>query len=183
MSKTKRNYKIPLSILLLILIDQCIKIYISNNLMRENFYIINDIVEFAPTLNTSYSWFNSLFDLGIGLLPHIVVNTIILLISILIFDFTRLKQKEGKIIELLFFLLLAGVICSLIDKIFWGGSLDYIYLKGFFTFDLKDVYLSIFEIILISCWLFNYKGFRKIDEKLLYRDFKSYIKTKYFQLF
>lgn len=160
-SKLKRSLKIPLSILLLTLIDQYIKIYISNNLMNENFYIFNDIFGFVPSLNTSYSWFNSLFNLGVGLLPHIVVNIIVLFISILLFDFIRKKQKDDKIINLLFTLLFAGVICSLIDKIFWGGSLDYIYLKGLFTFDLKDFYLSIFQIALISCWLFNYKGFRK----------------------
>ena len=106
--------------------------------MNENFYIFNDVIKFVPSLNTSYSWFNSLFNLGIGLLSHIAVNIIILFISILLFDFIRQKQKGNKIINLLSILLFSGAVCSLIDRIFWGGSLDYIYLKGLFTFDLKD---------------------------------------------
>ena len=169
----------PLSVFLLTLIDQYIKIHISNNLMNENFYIFSDIVGFKPSLNTSYSWLNSLSNLGIGLLPHIIVNIMILFISILVFDFIRQKQKEDKITSLIFAFLFAGVICSLIDRIFWGGSLDYVYLKGLFIFDLKDVYLSFFQIMLISCWLFNYKGLRRTSEKLLYNDFKFYIKVKY----
>ena len=138
MSKLKEKFTIPLLVLLLILFDQCIKIYIRNNLMNENFYIFNDVIKFVPSLNTSYSWFNSLFNLGIGLLSHIAVNIIILFISILLFDFIRQKQKGNKIINLLSILLFSGAVCSLIDRIFWGGSLDYIYLKGLFTFDLKD---------------------------------------------
>lgn len=179
MSKIERNFKMLLSILLLVLIDQYIKNYISDNLINENFFIYNNIVEFAPIINTSYSWLNSLGNFGVGLLPHIVTNIIILFISMLILDFIRHKQIEGKTINLLFIFLFAGVFCSLIDKMFWGGSLDYIHLKGLFTFDLKDIYLSIVQIIIISCWIFNYKGLRRTSEKLLYNDFKSYIKEKY----
>lgn len=111
-----------------------------------------------------------------------VINILIIFISILLFDYIRQKQKEDKIINLLFTFLFAGAVCSLIDRVFWGGSLDYIYLKGLFTFDLKDVYLSIFEIILISCRIFNYKGLRRVNEKMLYNDFKLYIKVKYLKM-
>ncbi len=38
---------------------------------------------------------------------------------------------------------LAGIICSFIDVVFWGGSLDFIRLLDWFTFDLKDVYLTV----------------------------------------
>lgn len=179
MFEFKRNFKMPLSVLLLTLIDQYIKIYISNNLINKSFKIFSDMVEFKPHLNTSYSWLNSLSNFVIGLLPHIIVNIMILFISILVFDFIRQKQKEDRITNLIFIFLFAGVICSLIDRIFWGGSLDYIYLRGLFIFDLKDVYILFFQIMLISCWLFNYKGLRSTSEKLLYNDFKLYIKSKY----
>lgn len=180
-NKTKINFKMPLLILLLILIDQYIKIYISNNLMNKNFYSIGDMIGFKPHINTDYSWFNSFSNLGIGLLPHIILNIIILLISIVILDFINQRHKGDKTINWLFIFLFAGTICSLIDRIFWGGSLDYIYLKKLFTFDLKDAYISIFQIILILCWIFNYKGFRKLNEKLLYNELKIYIKVKYFK--
>lgn len=41
-----------------------------------------------------------------------------------------------------YWITLAGVICSIIDRIFWGSSLDYIRIKGFFVFDLKDIFID-----------------------------------------
>ena len=179
--KIKINFKIIWSILLLVLIDQGIKVYISSNLMNVNIYFLNDMLGFKPHINTAYSWLNSLMNLGIGLLVHIILNIIILIISIAILGFIKQKNKEDKIINWLFTFLLAGTICSLIDRIFWGGSLDYIYLKNLFIFDLKDAYLTTFQTILILCWIFNYKGFRRLNERLLYNEFKAYIKVEYFK--
>lgn len=172
--------KMTLLILVFIVIDQFIKIYISNNLMNESFNIFGQIIKFQPKLNTAYSWLNSLGNFGIGLLPHIIMNIMILFILFIIFDFILAKKKGNKVINWLFVFLIAGIICSLIDRLFWGGSLDYIYLKGYFTFDLKDVYISIFQVVLVFTWIFNYKGLRKLDEKLLYSEFKTYLKEKYF---
>ena len=42
---------------------------------------------------------------------------------------------------LIFFV--AGISCSFVDVLFWGGSLDFIRLFDWFTFDLKDTYLDI----------------------------------------
>jgi signal peptidase II len=80
--------------------------------------------------------------------------------------------------DLAFTYLFSGEICSTVDKIFWGGSLDYVLVEGFFIFDLKDVYLSLFDAIVVLCLIFNYKGFRKFDEKIFFREFKNYIKVK-----
>lgn len=173
--------KMILWILLFIGIDQSIKIYIGKHLMQESISILGQIIKFQPKLNTAYSWLNSLGNFGIGLLPHIIINIMILYISFIILDFILAKKKENKVINWLFVFLLSGTICSLIDRMFWGGSLDYIYLKGYFTFDLKDVYLSMFQVVLVITWIFNYKGLRKSDEKLLYSEFKAYVKERYFK--
>lgn len=68
---------------------------------------------------------------------------------------------------------------SLIDKVAWGGSLDYILLKGFFIFDLKDLYISTFEVMILVGLIINYKAFGSVNEKLIYKEFKAYIKVKY----
>ena len=39
---------------------------------------------------------------------------------------------------------------NLIDNAFWGGSLDYITIKPFYTFDLKDLYITLCELFLIT---------------------------------
>ena len=166
-------------IILLILFDQSIKIIISNNLMNKEFFILGDIVMFKPHLNTKYSWFNSLTNMGIGLLPHLILNIAVILFSLIAFDFIINRYKDNTLVRCLFTFLYAGIFCSLIDKVFWGGSLDYIRLKGFFIFDLKDIYVSIFQAILIFTAIFNYKRFKKIDEKVIFNEFKTYIKLKY----
>ncbi len=171
--------QIVLPVIILILIDQAIKIYISVNFLNKNFYFIDHILGFKPHLNTEYSWLNSISNMGIGLKTHIIFTIIIFLVSVAIYDFMKNKYKTGKLENRLFIFLFAGTLCSLIDKVFWGGSLDYIRLEGFFIFDLKDVYITIFEIIVILCIIFNYKGLRKFNEKKFFHEFRNYMKGKY----
>jgi signal peptidase II len=177
----KQKLKTIGPVLLLVLIDQAIKIYISNNLMNKKFYIFNNILGFKPYINLEYSWLNSISNLGISFLTHVVFNTLILLISFVVFRFIKVKYNEDKIVNGSFIFLFAGELCSLIDKIGWGGSLDYILLKGLFIFDLKDVYVSLFEVTVVLCFLFNYKGLRKSNDKMIYNEIKSYIKVKYYK--
>lgn len=175
--------KKPLMIILifiLIVIDQYIKIYINNNIMNINFYFINNIIGFNPHINKFYSWIGSLLHLKVNILPYIIINTILLFLIIMFYNFLGQKNKLDKIVNTSYIFLISGTVCSLIDKIFWGGSLDYINLEGFFIFDLKDVYITIFEIIVIFCFIFNYKGFRKLDEKLLCYELKAFVKSRYF---
>jgi hypothetical protein len=47
-----------------------------------------------------------------------------------------------------------------------------------FIFDLKDIFISIFEGLFIRMVIFNYKGIRKINEKILYQEFKVFIKSE-----
>lgn len=176
----KKNFKILLIVLIFILIDQGIKIYISNNLMGKEFYILDNTLTFKPLINTKYSYYNSFFDLGIGLLPHIIMNILTILILLIVMDFIKKRYGYSKLACYLFVFLLAGAVCSLIDKVAWGGSLDYIKLQGFFTFDLKDIYIAIFEIIAILAIILNWKNLKKVNEKVVYNEFKTYINTKYF---
>ena len=51
-----------------------------------------------------------------------------------------------------FLFVLSGALCSLIDKIFYGGSLDFIGISNLFIADIKDLYINLglfFFIILI----------------------------------
>lgn len=174
----KRNLKTIFTVLILTLIDQAIKVYISSNLMNKEFYILGNMLTFKTCINTKYSYFNSLFNIGIGVLPHIVLIIVFILFSLVVFDFIKERYIDNNLVHILFDFLFAGEFCSLIDKVAWGGSLDYIKLKGFFTFDLKDVYITIFEIMLIYAMVFNWKKLKGIDNKAIYNEFKTYIKTK-----
>lgn len=177
-NKLLKYLRTLLMVSLLVCMDQFIKIIISNNFMNKKFYFIDKIIGFEPIINTKYSYINSLGNLGIGLTAHIITVLTALLISIIIYIFIYETYNMNPFKECIFIFLFSGSFCSLIDKIIWGGSLDYILVEGFFTFDLKDVYISIFQILIIACVIFNYRGLRKFDEKKFFRELKDYRKEK-----
>ncbi|KEI98962.1 signal peptidase II [Clostridium botulinum A2B3 87] len=177
----KKRLRVILLVLALVLIDQSIKIYIYNSLMNKEFYIFGSIFGFRPIINTKYSYFNSFGNMEIGLITHIVLNIVMLFLILIIFDFIKERYSNNKIIYCLFVLACAAAICSLIDKVFWGGSLDFISFKNFLIFDLKDVYISVFQIVAMLCIILNYKKLEAINEKTIYNEFKSYIRLRYFK--
>jgi len=78
-----------------------------------------------------------------------------------------------------FAFIFAGALCSLIDKVFWNGSLDYIYVHGFFTFDLKDVYINVFIGLFLLMIAINHRGIRQIDEEEALRGFWIFISHRF----
>ncbi|WMM25492.1 signal peptidase II [Tissierella sp. MB52-C2] len=165
-------------ILALIILEQGIKIIV------KAYYgiktpIIKDILYFAPVLNDNYSYINSLFNLGWGRIFHILLVVFVLFFSYYAFKYLEAKAAKNSMINILKIFLLAGIICSLIDKIFWNGSLDYILLKGFFVFDLKDCYLTIFEVLVIMLIIKNGKKVSKINDKELLKDYIKFIKKDF----
>lgn len=160
---------------LFVLLDQAVKLYISSNHMDKSFNILFDFVSFAPVLNTKYSWVNNLFDLGIGKTIHILINIGLSALIILVYSFIGRCYNRTRLTEAAFLFIIAGSVCSLTDKLFWNGSLDYIQLKGLFIFDLKDVYITVFEVIIIAMLVFNYKNLAKVNEKQVVKEFAGYI--------
>lgn len=162
--KKRRNY-VALAIVLLIAVEQGIKLVINNNFLESNIPIINPWIFFNPMFNRDYSWFNSMLQLGIGKWVHIIAVVGILIVVFLYYRSITKQESEALLIDIAFVFLFAGGMCSLIDKIFWNGSLDYIQLKGYFTFDLKDVYINVFNGLLILMFIINYKGLRKGNQE------------------
>lgn len=175
----KRNFKMAISVWILFMIDQLIKLYIASYLMDKEFYFIRNLIGFKPFQNTKYSWINSLGDFGVSLTLHIIISVLLIIAIFVVYDFISCKYTFYKPTFAMFAFLYAGAFCSLIDKIIWKGSLDYILLEGLFIFDLKDVYLSTFEIMLVVVALFNYKGFRDMSGKKIIGDFKAYVRERY----
>lgn len=169
-----QNKKTCIAVFILVTIEQVIKIIINNNFLDKKFSILPPLLYFEPMFNRDYSWFNSMFQLGIGKWIHI---SIVAIISILIYLFYKYLNKQigtNKIINIMYAFIFSGAICSLIDKIFWNGSLDYILVNGFFTFDLKDVYINIFSGLVILSLLLKNKVLNQIDDNIV-KDFTKYI--------
>lgn len=124
----------------MVFIDIFIKIVIDNWFMEEKF-LIDDNIGFLPFLNTEQlSIFNNELGWNLDLKYLCIIN--IIGIVVLIFGRKVLKKEKewSSGLDIGTIMVLAGVFCSLNDKIFWKGSLDYI-LFFFQIVDLKDIYM------------------------------------------
>ena len=136
-------------IFILIIIDQLIKILIYNFYLELNFEIIPSILEFRPSFNIKHSWINSLLSknagINVGLLPHVVLYLLIGFLIPMYFSYFRNNiARNKKLIDIALIFLMATIVCALIGNIMWNkGTLDYVYLKSFFVFDLKDFYADL----------------------------------------
>ncbi|WP_287990233.1 signal peptidase II [Ruminococcus sp.] len=132
----------------LCIIDQTIKIVIDKWLMRSRLEI-EHIFGFHPKLNTQQiSIFNN--ELGLGLVIGVlnVINIILLIVMIAFYVYLKRKYNDNKLVDPAMIMFTSGAVCSLIDKIFWGGSLDYILFFRQIS-DLKDIYLLAGGVLII----------------------------------
>lgn len=178
MNRNSNNEIVWLSVLILIVMDQIIKIIVKSY-YGVKIPIIKNLIYFKPTLNEDYSWINAIFNFGWSRLFHIVY--VLIALFIFYYAFKYIYFKVGKRIEfqVLEVFLISGALCSLIDKIFWNGSLDYIFLKGLFVFDLKDCYITIFEILAFILVIKNWTSISKISSIGLIKEYIGFIRRDF----
>jgi signal peptidase II len=164
-------------------IDQSIKAYlfslewesISIPLIRPVFFI-------EPTHNTlgSYLW----VLLGLRKGSHLLNIILFSIIGLLFFELWRFyveRKRNSFWINGFIHFFLAGLAANLIDNAFWGGSLDYVTIKPFYTFDLKDLYITLCELFLITELVDNhllkrFLNMPRADSRRINRDFRDFIK-------
>ena len=148
-------------------IDQIIKIVIDRYFLDVRFDIIPPLFYFRPTFNHDYTWINNLFSLGIGFWVHLVIFCFVAVpIVIVAYDLFKTTSNNAKIINIAFIFAFASAFSALIGTIFWDGCLDYIYLKPLFIFDLKDLYINIFVILLLLYLIKNKKPIKEMDKDI-----------------
>lgn len=136
--------KILRIIFILIAIEQLTKLIIrSTTNMDTSYELINDWLYFYPVLNTLGSWSASRFGLNLGINVFLVINIMIIPLVVQIYRFYIQENGPSYWANIAFVLLFSGIICSMIDKMFFGGSLDFLMLKDLFVADLKDFYLTL----------------------------------------
>lgn len=168
-----------IKVVVLIVLDQGIKLMVKGYYGTEK-TIIPKLLYFKPKLNDKYSWFNSMFSFGGGKAFHILLVLIMIFLVYYLFKYIYTHYNTNTGVEVLKILIFSGAICSLIDKVFWNGSLDYVYLYGLFIFDLKDIYITAFEIFAVILLIKNWQSVSKIDDKKLFKDFCKLIKKDIF---
>lgn len=165
----KHTAKVIAMIGLLVIIDQGIKLLISRYSTDAVIEIIPNLILFKPVHNTDLSWLGSL---GIKLFASyyfsIGLNLILFVLCITMYRYIDSQLgKRGLLVQSTFICLFAGIVCSTIDRVIWKGSLDYIRLEGLFTFDLKDCYITVFEILFI----YGYIRYHKEWDRFRFRDY------------
>lgn len=156
-------------ILLLVFLDEFIKLIIYKFLYNVEFTILNNnMLGFKVLLNSEHSSvFNSTFlNLNVSTLTLILLNIFICLFLISLFKYFKYINVKNNAVYISLILFLSGCICSTIDRIVLGGSLDYLILLGYII-DLKDVYLFLGSIIAI---IVTFKSYRKSSKKGIKED-------------
>jgi signal peptidase II len=167
-----------------VLVDQSIKAYLFS-LEWESLSIplIEPVFYIEPTQNTlgSYLWVLLKLKQGSHLL-NMILFSLVGFVFIEVWRFYVRRKRNSFWINGFIHLFLAGLLANLIDNGFWGGSLDYITIKPFYTFDLKDLYITLCELFLVTELLDNrlLKRFFKMpkeDSQRLNRDFIRFVKN------
>lgn len=135
-----------------LLVDQGIKFYLFS--LEWEFLsipLIEPVFYVEPTQNTlgSYLWVLLKLQKGSHLL-NIILFSAVGLVFFEVWRFYIRRKRNSFWINGFIHLFLAGLFANVIDNAFWGGSLDYITIKPFYTFDLKDLYITLCELFLIT---------------------------------
>ena len=138
--------------LILMLIDQGIKLIIKFNFFDKFIEIIPNFLFFDPIINTHGSWLNARLNLEGNFTILIASNFIFIFLLIELYRYSRSRGIKSFWSDMSFIFIVSGALCSLIDKVFYGGSLDFIGISNLYIADIKDIYINLglfFFIILI----------------------------------
>jgi lipoprotein signal peptidase len=167
--------------LILIIVDQLIKIIINSYFGQNHFEIIPSLIEFKPTFNDKHSYVNTLlikyYSLDFGLLPHLILYLFFgIMISVYFFYFRNNIDKNKQLLDISIIFLCALINCALIGNLIWkNGTLDYIYLKPLFVFDLKDAYGNIGIVFFLIYAIKNMEQLKPVKT----RDVFLYAKRRF----
>lgn len=170
-------------LLLAVGIDQAIKAWLfSMDWESLSIPLIEPVFYIRPTHNTlgSYLWVLLGLKKGSHLL-NIILFSAIGFIFFEVWRFYVARKRNSFWINAFVHLFLAGLLANLIDNAFWGGSLDYITIRPFYTFDLKDLYITLCELFLITELIDN-RLFRRFlnmpreESRRINKDFLNFIR-------
>lgn len=140
--------------LFILLFDQGIKILIKLFWFNNDFPIINGMLYFNPIINTDGSWLNARFGTSVSFPILITLNILAIFIFIEVYRYYLHKGNKDFWSDMCFIFVFCGALCSLIDKVFYGGSLDFIGISNLFIADIKDLYINL-GILFFALTMFN----------------------------
>jgi signal peptidase II len=155
-----------------LLFDQGVKILIKLFWFNNDFPIINNMLYFRPIINTQGSWLNARFGTSVSFPILITLNIFAIIIFFEVYRYYLHNGNKDFWSDMCFIFISCGAICSLIDKVFYGGSLDFIGISNLFIADIKDLYINM-GILFFALTMFN-NGYLSSNESTTFKDdFKS----------
>ena len=159
----KQRIKHLLLLILLIGIDQASKLWVKSDLMNQDpLIIIKDVLRLQYHENNGAVW-------GIlsGKVVYLTIFTFLIMIFILYLYFKIPDDKKYNALKILTVFITAGAIGNLIDRMYLGYVVDFIYFEiiNFPLFNIADSYLTVSSILLLILALFYYK-----DEDFAFLD-------------
>lgn len=143
--KNKKNNFLMIIAIILVLMDQIIKIVISTKLYNSTIMLIPYVLNLTYVQNTGAA-----FGIGSNSTSMFIVVNIIVIGLITYFAFSK-KEEISKSILIALYLIIAGGISNLIDRIVRGFVIDYIDISPLIkypVFNLADVFIVIGCIII-----------------------------------
>ncbi|GGH09416.1 signal peptidase II [Paenibacillus segetis] len=158
---------------LLIALDQLVKIFIWNFALEKRLIFIPNVMRFEPFQNTNLNWFASMANIVMPIFFMVVFQLSAAIAVTLFYRYQRYTSEKTNLwLSLGFCMALAGIGCSFLDVVLWGGSLDYIGLFDWYIFDMKDVFLNA-GWISILIW-FNSKAYKsRKNESISFKTWMS----------
>lgn len=158
--------------ILLAAFDQLVKFWVIANLKNNDpIDIIPDVFSLQYHQNSGAVW-----GIMSGKVTFLIIFTLIVLSFII---YLYLKIPEGKkynALKMIMVFITAGAIGNLIDRIYLGYVVDFIYFEliNFPLFNIADCYLTVSSVILLILALFYYKDedFKFLDQ-LFHRNKKK----------
>lgn len=142
----------------LMVFDQAVKVVIYYFFFNIHTEILGNMVRFRPVFNTNLSWGGNFSVILSDMIVVVLLNMLIIALFLSGYAFYRSKRRKSSAwVDLIYITGLAGSLCSLIDKVIWGGSLDFIQLPALFTFDVKECYLTIAQCLFVCIGLKHHK--------------------------
>ena len=172
----------------LFILDQGIKLIIKLFFFKKYIPLIPDMLSFHPIINTNGSWLNARFGTSVSFSLLIGLNIIAIFLFIEIYRYYLSNGNKDFWSDMCFIFVLCGSFCSLIDKVFYGGSLDFIGISDLFIADIKDIYINI-AILFFALTLFNNDYLSSNEETTLKQDIENlkkfilFIKKDLFRIF
>lgn len=161
-----------ITFIILMIADQGLKLIIKFNFFDSYFEIIPGFLSFNPIINTQGSWLNARFNFNVSFPILILINGISLILFIELYRYIKYKKINSFWSDMCFIFIFAGALCSFIDKVFYGGSLDFIGVSDLFIADFKDIYINLGLLFFImACYKSGF--FSDQDETTLKDDLNT----------